>query len=465
MSKKSKCDCEQGGSFPLFGEGFTRRHFLQIAGTGIVASYFAEVASARLLSDVMAVNPQMHNTAKNCILIFLSGAPSHTDTWDLKEGAWTPTADFNPTAYGDMRFPQGLMPKTAEQLNRLAIVRSGLSWAAVHQLAQTWAQIARNPGGATGRIAPHIGAVVSLETQKARAASDILPGFVSLNQVMAGSGYLPAAYAPFGVTASQNGLASLTHPDGAARLGDRWGLLQSVDPDRTTGDLGKYATDMGGFYTQAKTLIDSPDANKTFSFTVDDHTRYGSTGFGDSLVVARNLVAARRGTRFVQVTMGGWDHHSNIYAKNGSSLFTQMKTFDPAFGALLTDLSTSPGSNSSKTLLDETLVVVLGEFGRTTGPVNAQAGRDHFLRMSIVFAGGGIRGGSIIGATDALGANAKEYGWAANRDVRPEDVTSTIYSALGIDYTTVRHDDPLNRGFEYVPFAKDGTYGPVNELF
>ena len=465
MSKKEKCNCEQGGSFPLFGEGFTRRHFLQIAGTGLVASYFAPVLSARLLSDVQAVGPALHATANNCILIFLSGAPSHVDTWDLKEGTWTPAADFNPTSYGDMRFPQGLMPKTAEQLNRLAIIRSGLSWAAVHQLAQAWAQIARNPGGATGRIAPHIGAVVSLEMQKSRSNDDILPGFVSINQVMAGSGYLPAQYAPFGVTPAQSGLASLSHPDGAARLADRWNLLQSIDPDRATGDLGKYATDMGSFYTQAKRLIDSPDANKTFSFTLDDHSKYGTSGFGDSLIVARNLVAANRGTRFVQVTMGGWDHHSNIYGKTGNSLFSQMKVFDPGFGALLTDLSSMPGRDSSKTLLDETLVVVLGEFGRTVGPVNAQGGRDHFLRMSVVFAGGGIRGGRIIGATDDVGNQAKEFGWAANRDVRPEDVTSTIYSALGIDYTTVRHDDPLNRGFEYVPLAKDGTYGPVNELF
>ena len=175
MSKKSKCDCERGGSFPLFGNGFTRRHFLQVAGTGIVASYFADVASARLLSDVTAVNPTLHNTARNCILIFLSGAPSHVDTWDLKEGAWTPAADFNPTQYGDMRFPQGLMPKTAEQLGKLAIIRSGLSWAAVHSLAQTWAQIARNPAGATGRIAPHIGAVVSLESQKSRRDTGSTP--------------------------------------------------------------------------------------------------------------------------------------------------------------------------------------------------------------------------------------------------------------------------------------------------
>src|SRR5947207_10822923 len=380
MSKKSKCECERGGSFPLFGNGFSRRHFLQVAGTGIVASYFADVASARLLSDVTAVNPTLHNTARNCILIFLSGAPSHVDTWDLKEGAWTPAADFNRTQYGDVRFPQGLMPKTAEQLGKLAIIRSGLSWAAVHSLAQTWAQIARNPAGATGRIAPHIGAVVSLESQKSRRDTDIFPGFVSLNQVMAGSGYLEAQYGPFGVQPSSNGLVSLTHPDGATRFADRWNLLQSIDPDRTNGSLGKYATDMGDFYNQSKRLIDSPDANKSFSFTTDEHTRYGSTTFGDSLVVARNLIAANRGTRFVQVTFGGWDHHSNLYGKTGNSLFSQMRTFDPAFGALLTDLSTTPGANASKTLLDETLVVVLGAFVRTTGPVNSQGGRDHPLR-------------------------------------------------------------------------------------
>lgn len=464
MAKKSSCECQRGGSFPLGGVGFSRRQFLKVTGTGIVASYFLPVVNAHLLGSANAVNPSLHRTAKNCILIFLSGAPSHIDTWDLKEGAWTPP-DFAPTSYGETRFPQGLMPKTAEQLSKMAIVRSGLSWAAVHQLAQAWSQIARNPSGATGGIAPHIGAVVALEAQQARQVSDILPGFVSLNQVMAGSGYLPARYAPFAVQPSANGLSALSHPEGAPRFADRWGALQLIDADRRSGALGRNAADMGGFYEQAKVLIDSPDANSIFSYTAADSVRYGSTGFGNSLIIARNLVSARRGTRFVQVTMGGWDHHSNIYAMQGNSLYSQMRTFDPAYGALLTDLASSPGSQSGTTLLDETTVVVLGEFGRTVGPLNAQQGRDHFLRMSIVFAGGGMRGGKIIGKTDDAGRNAAEFGWAGNRDVRPEDVTSTIYSALGIDYTTVRRDDPLNRGFEYVPFAKDGAYGPINELF
>jgi hypothetical protein len=464
-TKNDDCTCERGGSFPVWGDGFSRRQFLRVTGTGIVASYFADVLSPSLLHGATGVAPQLRNSAKNCILIFLAGAPSHIDTWDLKEGAWTP-ASFTPASYGEIRWPQGLMPKTAEQLNKLTIVRSGLSWAAVHSLAQSWAQIARNPGGATGGIAPHIGAVVALEAQKSRQLSDVLPGFVALNSGnIPGAGYFPAQYAPFGVTPSANGLAALTHPDGAARLTGRWNLLQQIDPERHDGALGKNAADMGGFYDQAKVLIDSPDVNKLFSFTPAEHLKYGSTSFGDSLLIAKNLVGSRRGTRFVQVSMGGWDHHASIYATQGSSLITNMKTFDPAYAALLADLAATPGTDAGKTLLDETMVVVLGEFGRTVGPLNAQGGRDHYLRMSVVFAGGGVKGGTVIGKTDAEGKNAAEFGWSANRDVRPEDVTSTIYSALGIDYTTVRRDDPLNRGFEYVPFAKDGTYGPVNELF
>jgi len=97
--------------------------------------------------------------------------------------------------------------------------------------------------------------------------------------------------------------------------------------------------------------------------------------------------------------------------------------------------------------------------------LNDQGGRDHFLRMSVAFAGGGTRGGRVIGQTDALGSDVVDFGWSENRDIRPEDITCTIYSALGIDYTTVRHDDPLGRGFEYVPFAKDEVYRPVDELF
>lgn len=456
------CTCPHGTS-PFWGDGFSRRRFLQIAGTGIVASYFADVAGASLFETVSAVKPTLQNTAKNCIFVFLSGGPSQTDMWDLKEGAWTP-AGFRPTSYGNVRWPEGLLPKMGTHLNQLGIIRSGLAWAAVHPLAQKWAQISRNPTGATGGIAPHIGAVVSLESQLSRKPTDVLPGFVALNGTAAGAGYFPAAYAPFGVQPSQTGLASLTHPDGAARLNTRWNLVKTDDV-RTTGELGRDAADMASYYDQAKLLIDTPGINALFAFTTEERTRYGATNLGDSLLVARNLVAANKGARFVHVTDGGWDHHANIYAAAGGSLLVKGKQLDDSIGALLTDLSTMNGPTPGKSLLDETLVVILGEFGRTVGVVSANGGRDHYLRMSTVLAGGGVRGGRIIGATDDTGGTVKEYGWSGNRDVRPEDITSTIYSALGIDYTIVRHDDPLNRGFEYVPFAKDGVYKAVDELF
>ena len=205
--------------------------------------------------------------------------------------------------------------------------------------------------------------------------------------------------------------------------------------------------------------MESPGINELFSFSETERVRYGSTTFGDSLIVARNLVAAKKGTRFVQTTLGGWDHHSDIYDRAAAqSIYAQCADFDEAFAALMTDLTTM-------NLLDETLVVVLGEFGRTVGALNNQGGRDHYLRNSIVFAGGGTRGGRVIGKTDEKGDKVLEFQWSQNRDVRTEDVTSTIYSTLGIDYTTIRTDDPLGRGFEYVPFAKEGLYQPVAELF
>ncbi|MEA2325480.1 MAG: hypothetical protein QOE68_439, partial [Thermoanaerobaculia bacterium] len=144
-SKSTDCTtCSNKSGFPLEGDGFSRRRFLQVAGTGLVASYFADVFSPRLLQAATTQGVSLQNKAKNCIFIFLPGAPSNIDTWDLKEGAWTPS-NFAPTSYdnNNVRFPQGLLPMTAAQLGKISFVRSGLSWAAVHTLGQAWAQIAR----------------------------------------------------------------------------------------------------------------------------------------------------------------------------------------------------------------------------------------------------------------------------------------------------------------------------------
>lgn len=467
MHSKFECPtCAKASGLPL-GQGFSRRGFLKLAGTGLVASYFSDVVDPSILlgSTTTAAVP-LQNSARNCIFIFLSGAPSQVDMWDLKEGSWTP-ADFDPTSYGEVRWPNGLLPKTGSHLQSLSIVRCGLSWVAVHPLGQAWTQLARNPAGATGAIAPHIGAVVALEAQISRTAKDVLPAFLAVNAgPIPGSGYLPARYGPFGFVPLAEGLPTLAHPDGEARFARRWDLIHKLDANRRTGALGKIAADLNDFFDQSKTLMDTPGINTIFKFDDAEHARYGATAFGDSAIVARNLVNARMGVRFVQLTLSGWDHHAYIYdRKTGQSLYTKCGQFDAAFAALLADLGVMPGAAAGKTLLDETLIVVVGEFGRTVGPLNGNNGRDHYLRNSIVFAGGGVRGGRIIGKTDSLGDRALEYQWSAERDVRPEDVTCTIYSALGIDFTTTRHDDPLGTGFDYVPFAKDGVYRPIDELF
>jgi uncharacterized protein (DUF1501 family) len=162
------------------------------------------------------------------------------------------------------------------------------------------------------------------------------------------------------------------------------------------------------------------------------------------------------GTRFIQITLGGWDNHVNIYQRN-TNLELATRQLDLGVGNLINDLR---GPD-----LDKTLIVVMGEFGRTVSNLNNTSGRDHFLQQSVMFAGARVRGGRAIGATDDLGAAITDPGWSRGREVRPEDIEATIYSALGIDWTTVRRDDPLGRGFEYVPFSDQDLYGPINELW
>ncbi|MEO8034799.1 MAG: DUF1501 domain-containing protein, partial [Acidobacteriota bacterium] len=302
----------RNGSFPLVGPAFSRRGFLRVAGTGIVATYLTDVlAPAPLQASVSA--PALRRTANGCVVIFLSGGPSQIDTWDLKEGPWTPQ-QLTPESYGGIRFPRGLMPRTAEQLNKITIVRSAQAWAAVHALAQAWMQIARNPASRTGAIAPHLGAVVALEAQLSRRPGDILPGFVELTTgsvpcVVPDAGYLPGEYGPFSISAAPSGLAEMVHPDGNERFADRMKVLSLIGANGATDAFGRRGSDMEAFFARARELTNSTQVNALFAIASEAHDRYGRSEFGDALLIARNLVAAKKGTRLVQVTMSDWDHH------------------------------------------------------------------------------------------------------------------------------------------------------------
>ena len=430
----------------------SRRLFFRHVSSAL-AGYF--LLPGRPLETIAKAAAAPKGTAKNCIFILMAGGPSHVDTFDLKEGAWTP-AFMEPEPYGDVRWPRGIMPKLADAMENVALVRSAKSWAAVHQLAQTWIQIGRNPLSSLARIAPHIGSVVSLELGDRKTA--VLPAFLSLNtDTGPGAGYFPPEHTAFYITPAGNGLGNSTHRDGAAVFQRRYNLLQELDAEfRDVDPRGPAYTEMAAFNLSARRLMYNADVARAFTFDAETRARYGNAAFGNACIAARNILRGNLGTRFIQITTGGWDHHSNIYQPNGLQLRT--RDFDNGLGSLIADLKESG-------LLDETLIVAMGEFGRTVANVNNQGGRDHFLQQSVLMAGAKIRGGRAIGATDSEGRFTAEPGWSEARDIRTEDIEATIYSALGIDWTTVRHDDPFGRGFEYVPQTDAVQYTPINELW
>ena len=169
--------------------------------------------------------------------------------------------------------------------------------------------------------------------------------------------------------------------------------------------------------------------------------RYGNTAFGNACLLAKQVLSADQGAGYVEITLGGWDMHVNM-CKLLPTLVNN---------CWIRGVSQLIGDLKAQGLFDETLIVMAGEFGRTVGPLTAAMGRDHYSQQFAFFAGAGVQGGRTIGATDAAGAKTVDFGWSRNRVIKPEDVEATIYSALGINWTTVRYDDPLGRGFYYVP--------------
>lgn len=442
---------------------WTRRRFFDVLGAGVTGSFLA--ARARGAETTFQAAPQMIGKAKNVVFVMLTGAPSHTDLFDLKVVPGVTPPGIKPETIKGLAWPAGILPKLGDSLGDLAIVRSMRSHALVHGLAQTWTQIGRSPAAVLGDIAPNIGSVVALEKDPDRKPGQVFPTFLALNSNgAAGSGYFDARYAPFKTAPAASGLANTASPDGEARLTSKWSLLgASNESVPNESPFGKPLEDMADFYRSAKGLMYNPVVDRAFKFTAADSQRYGNNGFGNACLVAKQVLSVNQGTRFIQLTLGGWDMHQNIYGLNGNAaigpnIFTLGKTLDDGLAAMLADLKSSG-------LLEETLVVVVGEFGRTVGKLSAAGGRDHFLQQFCLFAGGGVKGGRAIGSTNADGSATDDPGWSRARDIRAEDVEATIYSALGINWTTIRYDDPFGRGFEYVPQSKYDLYGPINELW
>jgi uncharacterized protein (DUF1501 family) len=264
--------------------------------------------------------------------------------------------------------------------------------------------------------------------------------------------------------ATRTGLGTLTHNFfGAAsqqRFEDRFRLLQDLDAPLRQNPFNEAMAAYAGYYGRAKAMMYQESVDGVFKFSVDDENRYGANGTGRALLVARNAIRAKNGVVFVNVTQGGWDTHVGQFDRGQvNNLYQLAGDLDRAVGSLVEDLKASGD-------FAETLIVMMGEFGRTPGVLNSRNGRDHYRPvMSIAMMGGGVRGGRTIGRSDATGAAITDTGWSGDRPIYPDDIAATIYSALGIDWTKAIDDTPSGRRFYYVNGAGDSGFRPVQEVF
>lgn len=441
----------------LYDALLTRRELLKVGACSVAGYWFLPLISPTNVAAQARVQPR--NSARFVIFVNLDGGMSHVDSWDLKEHKWTPqNFEVKEIAPG-VKWPIGIFPNLAKRWGQFSLVRSMEAWDSVHLRAQYYLQSAHLFNPALQKELPPLGSVIAYEYAARRRATDTLPGYVAVNMTspqvgLLKSGFLPATFTPFHVDTTV-GADTLSLDDaGRQEFLRRWELLKTFD-ERLRNDpslAAKAYRDYNDHYEGAVSMMSDKRASQIFAIDPADHQRYGKSLVGDGLVVARNLVEADAGTHFVIVNQTFWDHHGRIYGENNH--YKMSRDLDAALAGLLDDLSSRKRADG-RSLLDETLVVCFGEFGRTPGELNPGQGRDHYqYAFTGFFAGGGVKGGRIVGRTDEMGAKILDPGWGAKRSIYMEDVATTIYSALGFDWTKKIENTPSGRAFHYIePFA------------
>jgi hypothetical protein len=425
---------------------FSRRQALQAGGLGLLGLGLTDLLAARSLAGPQAAASGF-GKAKSCILLFMWGGPSQLDTFDLKpdapaevRGEFQPTSTCVPGVQICQHFQH-----LAQATDRVCLVRSLTHTDPAHlssghaTLTGNWAPVINSDAEPPSeRDSPHIGSVVS----KVKPAGRRLPSFVTLPWLAyhpaapggkapgQNGGWLGKSHAPMLLTGDPNAadwkVDQLTLADSitAARLDHRRELLRHIDRQRAAlGELPA-AVDMTGHQEKAFGLLTSGEARAAFDLTAEpDKTRerYGRNIHGQCVLLARRLV--EHGVPLVSVNWHNdghnfWDTHGNNFNRLKNDLIPPA---DRALAALLDDLT-------QRGLLEETLVVWVGEFGRRPQITSNNAGREHWpFCYSGLLAGGGIRGGAVYGASDAQAAYPDES------PVSPLDFAATMYHALGID--------------------------------
>ena len=410
-----------GACAPNHFRRLNRRGFLSVgflAGAGLTLPDLLRYNAARADLKQYA---NFEGTAKSIIHIFMPGGMAHQESFDPKP--------YAPIEYrGEMRQVQtsipgelfgDTLPLTAALANKMTIIRSMTHGEAAHERGTHNMFTGYRPSPALQF--PSIGSVISHEY----GPRNNLPPYVCIPgqpTEFAGSGYLSSAYAPFslGSDPAANGfkVRDLDLPGGVddSRFTTRRSALSAVNAHFQKKEKSDDLTAMDTFYERAYSLISSPQARAAFDIEQEPaniRDEYGRGTAGARMLLARRLVQA--GVRLVNLTYGGWDMHNNIVA----GFRGQMPEFDKAFSMLIRDLEQTG-------LLNETLVMVSSEFGRTP-KINANSGRDHWPKVfSVALAGGGIKGGYIYGSSNSTASEPEE------KPMGPENLFTTLYHCLGI---------------------------------
>ena len=363
--------------------------------------------------DLMAAVDPKRSTADHVILFWMSGGMSHIDTWDPKPGRAT-AGEFKPikTSASGVEISE-ILPETAKIMHHAALLRSIAGREGAHDRAQYNLLTGYRP--APQLVHPAFGSIVAHEREQVGE----LPSFVSINGRARAAGYLGQKYEAYFIGNPGQRDPYIQLPEGVnqQRADRRLETLRKMNGLYAGEHPDPYLQETERTYDAALSFMQSP-ALKAFDLKQEKPEtieRYGDNNFGKGALLARRLVD--EGVRFVQVSMGGFDTHTN----NFDALRDRANTFDPAIASLVGDLAASGK-------LDRTMVVMLSEFGRTPR-INGDAGRDHWPRVfSAFFAGGGVKPGTVIGSSDADGAAPDQV------PTLPQNIHATICAALGIDY-------------------------------
>jgi hypothetical protein len=450
-----------------------RRDVLRLGGYGLLASFADQALWPVQARAAGKANPR--GTARFAITIELAGAISHIDTFDFKEGEGTPRDLDVRRVRDDLYLSNRLFPELSKEMDKVAIIRSMKSHEVVHFRGQYYNQAGRPLNPAQAPEIPSIGSVIAYELETQRRERDTFPTYIGCNLETAGcgtlsTGFLHPRHSVLDINLKSGGGAQAVEGEALAVLEERYRLLKELDQVTGATRTGRDRA-FGGFRSfqeSAYRILGDGRWPAVFRMSNEDKARYGDNSVGLACLFARNIVEADAGTRYIHITHPDWDHHKAIFDhKQKSNHYIRCNEFDRGMANLLRDLGSkrSPRDNS-KTLLDETLVLMVTEFGRVPGALNGIAGRHHYNECYLsLAAGGGVKGGRILGKTDAGGEKVVETGWKYPKiQPRTENIYASLYSALGIDWKKELTNTPSKRAYRYVDILGATEIIPDDEI-